>query len=156
MFRGRYARRAPPEAARVTTLETPWIAAEGTFAMGDGCEILLVMDNVLAACSAFTTLPARKEGVTPGATNRHLPCFTADRIAWQRISDGRRLDRGAPEGRLICDEVAKPEDMDAAVGTHRQRSDHVGDHQPNRQPPCVRNRRRASRRLSQLHVDLRT
>jgi len=54
---------------------------------------------------AFLTLPARKEGIIPGAANMRLPRFTGDRIARQAIQYERRLDCDSPEGRLICDEI---------------------------------------------------
>ena len=44
-----------------------------------------------------------------------LPRFTGDRIARQAIVHGRRLDCDSPEGRLICDEIAAPDEMDAAL-----------------------------------------
>jgi thioesterase DpgC len=61
------------------------------------------------------TLPARREGIIPGAANMRLPRFTGDRIARQAIMYGRRLDCDSTEGRLICDEVAPPDQMDAAL-----------------------------------------
>jgi thioesterase DpgC len=102
---------------RSQTLEKPWIAAVDTFAIGGGCQILLVMDYVLAARGAFMTLPARKEGIIPGAANLRLPRFTGERIARQLITKGRGLDCDSAEGRLICDEIAAPDDMDAALAT---------------------------------------
>ena len=42
------------------------------FAIGGGCQYLLAMDYVVAASDAYMTLPARKEGIIPGAANlRH-------------------------------------------------------------------------------------
>jgi thioesterase DpgC len=61
------------------------------------------------------TLPARKEGIIPGASNLRLPRFTGDRIARQAIQYERRLDCDSPEGRLICDEIALPTEIDAAI-----------------------------------------
>ena len=61
------------------------------------------------------TLPARKEGIIPGAANLRLWRFTGDRIARQAILYGRRLDCDTPEGRLICDEIAPPASIDAAL-----------------------------------------
>jgi thioesterase DpgC len=61
------------------------------------------------------TLPARKEGIIPGAANLRLARFTGDRIARQAILSGRRLDCDSPEGKLICDEVVAPGDMDTAI-----------------------------------------
>jgi enoyl-CoA hydratase/carnithine racemase len=105
----------PPDEAVGATREKPWIAAVDGFAIGGGCQHLLVMDYVLAASDAYMTLPARKEGIIPGGANMRLPRFTGDRIARQAIMYGRRLDCDSPEGRLICDEVVPPDDMDAAV-----------------------------------------
>ena len=73
------------------------------------------MDYVLAAADAYMMLPARKEGIIPGAANMRLPRFTGDRIAQQAIMYGRRLDCDSPEGRLICDEVVPPDEMDTAL-----------------------------------------
>src|SRR6202035_1057945 len=64
---------------------------------------------------AYMTLPARKEGIIPGVANLRLPRFVGDRIARQAIMYGRRLDCDTPEGRLICDEIAAPAAMDAAI-----------------------------------------
>ncbi len=97
------------------TREKPWVAAVDGFAIGGGCQHLLVMDYTLAAADAYMTLPARKEGIIPGAANMRLPRFTGDRIARQAIMYGRRLDCDSPEGRLICDEIVPPEEMDAAI-----------------------------------------
>ena len=115
MFRGLAAPGLPADDARASTLEKPWIAAVDGFAIGGGCQILLVMDYVLAARGAFMTLPARKEGIIPGAANLRLPRFCGERIARQLISKGRGLDCDSPEGLMICDEIAAPEAMDAAL-----------------------------------------
>src|ERR1035441_5541426 len=104
-----------PDETAGTTTEKPWIAAVDGFAIGGGCQHLLVMDYVLAAADAYITLPARKEGIIPGAANMRLPRFTGDRIARQAIMYGRRLDCDSPEGRLILDEIAPPDEMDAAL-----------------------------------------
>jgi thioesterase DpgC len=106
---------APPDEFGGDTIEKPWIAAVESFAIGGHCQILLVMDYVLAERGAFLTLPARKEGIIPGAANMRLPRFTGDRIARQAIQYERRLDCDSPEGRLICDEIVATGEMDAAV-----------------------------------------
>ena len=73
------------------------------------------MDYVVAASDAYMTLPARKEGIIPGAANMRLSRFVGDRIARQAIMVGRRLDCDTPEGRMICDEIVAPAEMDAAL-----------------------------------------
>jgi len=98
-------------------IEKIWIAAVESFAIGGHCQILLTMDYVIAANDAYMTLPARKEGIIPGASNMRLPRFVGDRIARQAIQYGRRLDCDSPEGRMICDEIVKPAEMDTAIDT---------------------------------------
>ncbi len=115
IFRGLARQDASPEETVGQTVEKPWIAAVDAFAIGGGCQYLLVMDYVVAARDAYLTLPARKEGIIPGAANLRLWRFTGDRIARQAIMYGRRLDCDSPEGRLICDEVVEPDAMDAAI-----------------------------------------
>lgn len=115
IFRGVARVEAPPDDINGTTIEKPWIAAVEAFAIGGGCQYLLAMDYVIAARDAYMTLPARKEGIIPGAANLRLWRFTGDRIARQAIMYGRRLNCDSPEGRLICDEIVAPETMDAAI-----------------------------------------
>jgi thioesterase DpgC len=97
------------------TIEKPWVAGVEHFAIGGGCQYLLTMDYVVAASNAYMTLPARKEGIIPGAANMRMWRFTGDRIARQAIMAGRRLDCDTPEGRMICDEIVAPGEMDAAL-----------------------------------------
>jgi thioesterase DpgC len=96
-------------------IEKPWVAAVESFAIGGHCQILLTMDYVLAAEDAYLTLPARKEGIIPGAANLRLPRFVGPRIARQAILAGRRLDCDSPAGRMICDEIVPAGAMDAAI-----------------------------------------
>ena len=114
-FRGVARPEAIPDDVHGTGIEKPWIAAVEGFAIGGHCQILLTMDYVLAASDAFMTLPARKEGIIPGAANLRMPRFTGDRITRQAIQYERRLECDSPEGRLICDEIAAPADMDRAL-----------------------------------------
>jgi thioesterase DpgC len=106
---------ALPDDVHGTGIEKLWIAAVDGFAIGGHCQILLTMDYVLAASDAFMTLPARKEGIIPGAANLRMPRFTGDRITRQAIQYERKLPCDSPEGRLICDEIAAPSQMDSAL-----------------------------------------
>jgi (3,5-dihydroxyphenyl)acetyl-CoA 1,2-dioxygenase len=115
LLRGVSRPESPPDVVPVGSIEKPWIAVVEEFAIGGGCQILLAVDYVLAAHNAYMTLPARKEGIIPGLANLRLPRFVGDRIARQAIMYGRRLDCDTPEGRLICDEIAPADDMDAAI-----------------------------------------
>jgi (3,5-dihydroxyphenyl)acetyl-CoA 1,2-dioxygenase len=97
------------------THEKPWIAGVDSFAIGGGCQYLLAMDYVVAGSDAYMTLPARKEGIIPGAANLRLPRFVGARMARQAILMGRRLDCDSPEGRMICDLIVPPGEVDAGV-----------------------------------------
>src|ERR1700752_4704695 len=115
MMRGLARPDVSPDEVYGGTTEKPWIAAVEHFAIGGGCQYLLTMDYVVAASNAYMTLPARKEGIIPGAANMRMWRFTGDRIARQAIMSGRRLDCDTPEGRMICDEIVPPAEMDAAL-----------------------------------------
>jgi thioesterase DpgC len=106
---------ALPDDVNGVGIEKPWIAAVEGWAIGGHCQMLLTMDYVLAASDAFMTLPARKEGIIPGAANLRLPRFVGERLARQLIQAERRLDCDSPEGRLVCDEIVPASEMDAAI-----------------------------------------
>ncbi len=97
------------------THEKPWVAQLDTFAIGGGCQYLLVMDFVVAGSDAYMTLPARKEGIIPGAANLRFPRFVGPRIARQAIMMGKRLDCDTPEGRMVCDLVVPPGEVEQAT-----------------------------------------
>jgi thioesterase DpgC len=115
LFRGVARPDASPDEMAGGTQEKPWVGVVDGFAIGGGCQLLLALDYVLAASDAYMTLPARKEGIIPGAANLRLWRFTGDRIARQAILYGRRLDCDTPEGRLVCDEIASPASIETAL-----------------------------------------
>jgi len=98
-----------------STMEKPWIAAVEAFAIGGGCQILLTIDRVIAERDAFFSLPARKEGIIPGAANLRLTRATSERLARQAILYERTFPAASPEGALLCDEVVERGAMDAAL-----------------------------------------
>jgi len=97
------------------TTEKLWIAAIDQFAIGGGCQYMLVMDINIAGEDAYLTLPARKEGIVPGAANMRLPRFVGDRITRQAIMLEKRIDCASPEGRMICDLVVPPDQIDETI-----------------------------------------
>ena len=115
MLRGLAMSGISPDETYGGTREKPWIAGLDVFAIGGGCQYLLAMDYVVAGSDAYMTLPARKEGIIPGVANLRLPRFVGARIARQAILMGRRLDCDSPEGRMICDVIVPPGEVDAAV-----------------------------------------
>lgn len=115
MFRGLAKPDVPPDEVSGDSIEKLWIAAVETFAIGGGCQILLATDFNIAASDTYMTLPARKEGIIPAMANLRMARFTGDRIARQAIMYERRIDCDSDVGRLICDEVVPPAEMDAAI-----------------------------------------
>jgi thioesterase DpgC len=87
-----------------------WIAAAETYAIGGGCQLLLCVDHILAEAGCRCTLPARNEGIIPGAANLRLPRFVGDRRARQAILSDREL---SPEE--LADDIVAPGEMDAAI-----------------------------------------
>ena len=104
-----------PDEVTGDSIEKIWISAVETFAIGGGCQILLATDFNIAARDAYMTLPARKEGIIPAMANLRLARFVGDRLARQAIMYERRFECDSDEGRLICDEIVAPQDMDDAI-----------------------------------------
>ncbi len=95
--------------------EKLWIAAVQRYAIGGACQLLHVMDHVIAVSGSRLYLPARREGIIPGASNLRLPRFVGDRAARQAILSGREWTAGDPDADLICDEVVDAGKIDAAI-----------------------------------------
>jgi thioesterase DpgC len=95
--------------------EKLWIAAVEQFAIGGACQLLHVMDHVIAVKGVRMYLPARKEGIIPGASNLRLPRFVGDRAARQAILSGREWVAGEPDADLLCDEVVDAGEVDRRV-----------------------------------------
>ncbi|MEX2524976.1 MAG: enoyl-CoA hydratase/isomerase family protein [Gammaproteobacteria bacterium] len=97
------------------TLEKPWLAAVETFAIGGGCQLLLVMDYVLAEAGSYFSLPARKEGIIPGVANLRLARFVGESAAREGILFDKQFDAESPEAAGRINRVVAPGDMDAAI-----------------------------------------
>jgi (3,5-dihydroxyphenyl)acetyl-CoA 1,2-dioxygenase len=106
---------AEPGAEGSPATEKLWIAGVEQFAIGGACQLLHVMDHVIAVKGVRLYLPARKEGIIPGASNLRLPRFVGDRAARQAILSGREWTAGDPDADLICDEIVEPNEIDAAI-----------------------------------------
>jgi enoyl-CoA hydratase/carnithine racemase len=96
-------------------IEKLWVAAAETYAIGGACQLLHVMDHVIAERGCRLYLPARKEGIIPGASPLRLPRSVGDRAARQAILSGREFVAGQPDADLICDEIVEPGETDAAI-----------------------------------------
>ena len=96
-------------------LEKPWLAAVDAFAIGGGCQLLCVMDRVIAEPGAYFSLPASKEGFIPGAANLRLPRLVGIHLARQAIFFEKTFPVDEPDGMLICDEVVPPGAMDEGI-----------------------------------------
>ena len=115
MLRGLAIADGNPDEVYGGTHEKPWIAGVDVFAIGGGCQYLLAMDYVVAGSDAYMTLPARKEGIIPGAANLRLTRFVGARAARQAIMMGRRFECDSADGRMICDLIVPPDQTDAAI-----------------------------------------
>jgi thioesterase DpgC len=115
MFRGLAVGPNGPDETMGGTREKPWVAQLDVFAIGGGCQYLLAMDYVVAGSDAYMTLPARKEGIIPGAANLRLTRFVGARAARQAILMDRRFDCDSAEGRMICDVVVPPDQVEQAT-----------------------------------------
>jgi (3,5-dihydroxyphenyl)acetyl-CoA 1,2-dioxygenase len=114
IYRGHSAPEHRPGPIEETT-EKLWVAVAETYAIGGACQLLHVMDHVIAERGCRLYLPARKEGIIPGASNLRLARSVGDRVARQAILSGREFEAGTPDGDLLCDEVVEPGEMDAAI-----------------------------------------
>jgi thioesterase DpgC len=101
--------------AEAVTTEKPWIGAVESFAIGGGCQLLLILDHVLAEQGSFFVLPAAKEGIIPGVANLRISRFLGGRGARRCIFFDQRIAADSPEGQLLCDAVVPPGGMDAAI-----------------------------------------
>jgi (3,5-dihydroxyphenyl)acetyl-CoA 1,2-dioxygenase len=97
------------------TSEKLWIAVVERFAVGGACQLTHVVDHVIAERGARLFLPARKEGIIPGASNLRLPRFVGDRAARQAIFSGREWVAGEPDAAAICDEVVEQGDAERTL-----------------------------------------
>ena len=91
MFRGVAFGPNGPDEMYGGTKEKPWVAQLDVFAIGGGCQYLLAMDYVVAGSDAYMTLPARKEGIIPGAANLRLTRFVGARSGAAGDHDGPAL-----------------------------------------------------------------
>jgi thioesterase DpgC len=96
-------------------IEKPWIAAIDTHAIGGGCQLLLVMDYVISDPGAILSLPARTEGIIPGAANLRLSRFVGDRAARRAILMDQAIQVDSALGRLLVDEVVAPAEIDTSI-----------------------------------------
>jgi (3,5-dihydroxyphenyl)acetyl-CoA 1,2-dioxygenase len=96
-------------------IEKPWVAVVDGFAIGGGAQLLLAFDQVIAAADAYLSLPAADEGIIPGAANLRLTRRAGPRLSRQVILTGRRIRASEPDARLLIDEIAESDELDAAA-----------------------------------------
>lgn len=96
-------------------VEKPWLAVVESFAIGGGCQLLCVMDRIIAEPGSYFNLPASKEGFIPGTANLRLPRLVGVHTSRQGIFFERRFVADTPEGMMICDEVVPYAEMDQAI-----------------------------------------
>ena len=141
LYRGLRPVHRPAEPEQTT--EKLWIGAVETYAIGGACQLLHVMDHVIAERGARLFLPARKEGIIPGASNLRLARAVGDRLARQAILSGREFVAGHARGRPAVrrDRRARRDgrrDRRARRGAHQ-----LGPRQRRRQPARAARGRRS-------------
>lgn len=99
------------------TVEKPWLAAVESFAIGGGCQLLLVMDYVIAEAGSYFNLPARKEGIIPGVANLRLARFIGASAARDAILFDKQFGVERPEAVGLINRVVPPDEMDATIET---------------------------------------
>jgi (3,5-dihydroxyphenyl)acetyl-CoA 1,2-dioxygenase len=95
--------------------EKPFVGIVESFAIGGSCQILLVLDRVIAEAGSYFNLPARKEGIVPGCANLRLPRVVGERPTRQAIFFNRDFAADSPEGRMIADDVLPAGEIDGAI-----------------------------------------
>ena len=96
-------------------VEKPWLAVVDRFAIGGGCQILCVMDRVIAEPDAYFSLPASKEGFIPGFANLRFPRLVGIQTARHAIFFEEQFPAGSLGGAKICDEIVPADQMDEAI-----------------------------------------
>lgn len=114
LYRGHALAEFDPEQPE-DTLEKPWMAVLEAFAIGGGCQLLLVMDYVIAEAGSYFNLPARKEGIIPGAANLRLPRFVGERQARAGIMFDRKFSVDSPEAVMMINEVVPSDAIEQAI-----------------------------------------
>jgi thioesterase DpgC len=114
IYRG-HTRRTHWDAEIEDYAEKPWMAVVESFAIGGGCQLLCVMDRVIAEPGAYFNLPASKEGFIPGSANLRLPRLAGIQGARHGIFFEKKFHAGTPDGMRICDEVVPDGQMEDAI-----------------------------------------
>jgi (3,5-dihydroxyphenyl)acetyl-CoA 1,2-dioxygenase len=96
-------------------VEKPWLAAVESHAIGGGCQLLCVVDRVVAVHGSYFNLPASKEGFIPGSAPLRLPRLVGIQLARQGIFFERKFVADTPQGKMICDETVPYNGMDNAI-----------------------------------------
>lgn len=104
-----------PMSAPEETIEKPWVAVVESSAIGGGCQLMLVVDYVIAQEGSYFNLPARKEGILPVAANMRLPRFVGERLAREALMFDKTFHVDEPEGRMIANRVVPRTENDQTV-----------------------------------------
>ena len=115
------------------TVEKLWVAAAEIYAIGGACQLLHVMDHVIAERGCRLYLPARKEGIIPGASNLRLPRSVGDRLARQAILSGSSSRRACRRRSCCATRLWRPARWTRGGGARRG-FDELGPDQRGGQP----------------------
>ncbi|MEV8379168.1 enoyl-CoA hydratase/isomerase family protein [Kribbella sp. NPDC056861] len=95
--------------------EKPWIGALETFAIGGGCQILLVCDQVIGETGSYFSLPAGREGIIPGLGGMRLARVFGDAQSRLAVTTKVTYPADSPLGRQLVGTVVEPAEMTDAI-----------------------------------------
>ena len=97
------------------THEKPWVGVVEGFAIGGGLQMLLNFDKIIASEEVYFSLPATQEGIIPGLANFRLSRIVGKKLARRMILFGEKVAAVSEEGRLLCDDVVNPNEIESAA-----------------------------------------
>lgn len=97
------------------SLDQPTVAAVQGSALGGGCELAMACDFIVASSAAKFGQPEIQVGAFPPIAALMLPRLMPRKKAFEIVLTGNSIDAAAAAGLGLVNEVAPPEEFNAAV-----------------------------------------